>query len=358
MSSDKDSAPARRSFFPTSYSKKESRKEKYNVTFSPYARSLKLESLDLSDKEKSHMWWQKSDYEDFARVNRIISKAMLVGGGTERWLRSKSSSSSSSSSTISSNEHTDCNNNNNSISRTTTKDKWWHKFGHSRRGLEHFVSTAEGRQRHLNVRSATRAIIEEQQRQRMFLPKGYSDVDKFRTVYLKETHWARVLARAYGDSDADAVQMNFDETRRKSREYYLKKHFDIHNHSDYSTSTNYDMHLPIFMKTIYNTISPPKHSTKKMNLDANTSSQIRFRKSQVSISGNKLQENDDDDDATISSTSSEDSSASSIAKMAAGWHGDESSSPDDMSSVLIGMGISTKPRPGISTKPRPNITVG
>ena len=225
----------------------------------------------------------------------------------------------------------------------------------------------------MNSRSVIRSVIEEQQRQRMFLPKGYAEIDKFRTVSLKETHWARVLAHAAGESDADAVKTNFDDNQRKTREYYLKKNFDDNNSSDYHIATNNDMLrlMPIFMKTA--DTSPKHHSTKKLNLDANTASQICFRKSQV-ISGKLLHDHkksssmtkekmksisnklhreqpilgeekkyqDDDDDSTALSTSSEDSSAS-LAKKAAGWGGHESS-PEDMSTILIGMGISTEPR--------------
>jgi len=341
------SAP-RRTLFTTSYSKKEVKKEK-NVSFSPYARCLKLESQNLTAQEKTNMWWQKSDYDEFARVGRIISKAMLQGG-SEIWLRSKSPSSSLTLSGSNTDE---------------MRDKWWCKFGHSRRGLEHIASNAEGRQRYMNGRSAIQSVMQEQQRQRMFLPKGYADVDKFRTVYLKERLWARILARALGESDADAVDTNFDESRRKPRKYYLKKHFD--NNSDYISTSN-ELHLPIFMKAIITS----KRSNKKLNLDDNTASQIqrRFQKSKVIPVSSKSQEEknkrsegkaktkkfanlesstaneeekyegndaDNNDDASIEGPSS-----SYLAKVAAGWGGDESQ--EDMSSVLIGMGISTKPK--------------
>lgn len=361
------------------------------MSFSPYARCLKMGFQNLTDEEKSNMWWQKSDYDDFARVGRIISKAMLEGG-SKVWLTSKSSLSSP---TISGSDiHCDSTTKDDTtidslLSSTgivnpllhhdniserkeqefyEMQDKWWHKFGHSRRGLEHFDSNTEGRQRYLNGRSAIRSVMEEQQRQMMFLPKGHADIDKFRTVYLRETRWAKILSRAAGESDENAVQTNFD-FRRKPREYYLKKHFD--NNSNYVSTSN-EIHLPIFMKAIITT----KRTKKNLNLDANTISQIRFRKSQAAPVSSKLQEKknkrsegkaktkalnksanrvlitankekesvDNDatysDDASISSISTEDSS-SSLAKIAAGWGVDESK--EDMSSVLIGMGISSKP---------------
>jgi hypothetical protein len=339
---------------------------------------MKMEPQNFTDEEMSNLWWRKSDYEDFARVGRIITKAILEGG-SEVWLESKSTPSSPRRS------GSDTDRNSRAISQPTTKDdfmidsssssssssnpplhydylsesksqeffemreKWWHKFGHSRRGLEHIASSAEGRQRYLNGRSAVRSVKEEQRRQMMFLPKGYSDVDKLRSVYLKQTQWARILARAAGESDADAVQTNFDESRRKPREYYLKKHFD--NNSDHVSTSN-EMNLPIFMKNSMSSI----HLSKRLNLDANTVSQICFRKSQILPLISKPQEKQrsespplDEEKKSESDDANDDNdatSSSSLAKKAAGWGGDESH--EDMSSVLIGMGTSTKA----------NITVG
>ena len=70
---------ARRSLFPSSYNKKQQRKDKnLTVTFSPYARQKLVESVKhMTEVAKTDVWYTKSDYEDFAKVSRIISKAML-----------------------------------------------------------------------------------------------------------------------------------------------------------------------------------------------------------------------------------------------------------------------------------------
>ncbi len=358
----------------------------------------------MSDEDKSQIWWQKSDYEEFARVGRIISEAMLEGG-SEIWLRSSSllsypgkssdngegngkfnvptatkddsmiESSLSSPDVANPPMHNDCNFENNSNESCDIRKKWWHKFGHSRRGLEHIASDAEGRQRHTSCRSAMRAAIEEQQRQMMFLPKGYADVDKIRTAYLRQTHWARILARAAGESDADAVRTNFDEARRKPREFYLKKQYDVY--PDCILTSN-EIRFPIFMEAAMSS----KRTIKKLKLDAHTQSQICFRESQVLSASGKLQKNNNDgsegrgepksasrrmsslrkdekaqidhtrksgdannsDDVPLSP--SRKSPKLSLAKMAAGWGADDAK--EDMSSVLLGMGISAKH----------NITVG
>eukprot|EP00536_Pseudo-nitzschia_multiseries_P016894 jgi/Psemu1/138694/gw1.1277.2.1 len=241
-------AAPRRSLFPKAYTNKKAQqqpKKEKHVSFSPYARCLKLEPLNLTEEEKAELWWQKDDYEDFSRIGKIISKAMLEGG-SEVWLRSKCSSSlsSPSPSPSPSSSPTPIDSEQQELlgSSEEIQTKWWHRFGHSRRGLEHITASgAEGRQRHSTARSAIRCVLDEQKRQRLFPPKkttttttttkGYNnnnccclDADKFRSVYHPKTQWARLLARAAGDSDADAVRTNFDETKRKSREHYLRRH--------------------------------------------------------------------------------------------------------------------------------------
>jgi len=395
-------APGQSSF--SKLNSKELKKEKC-VSFSPYARCLKLEPQNLTDEEKGRLWWQKSDYEDSARVRNILSKEILDECGSGVWFRSKCAPSCSPSTTSYGVKKF---NNNTKDATTTSKDgamvgssssstganaplhlcdhesesksqefyemqgKWWHEFGHSRRGLEHIVSVSEGQERHLNARSVIRSVLEEQKRQNIFLPKGYFDADKVRSVSLKQTQWARLLARASGESDADALKANFNELRRKPREYYLKEHFD--NNSKYAAMNN-DLDMPNFMRTL----SSPTRPTKESNLSPNTFSQICLRRSRVISVKRKLKcddkrkkskatgkkkmsiksafqessitfeekgnddtavENNDDD----ASTSTEDSSRSSLAKMAAGWGGDESLPQEDMSSVYIDMGIIGTPK--------------
>ena len=366
----------RRSLFPKTYTKKESKKGRH-VSFSPYARCLKLEAQNLSDEDKSRMWWQKSDYEEFARVGRIISKAILEGG-SEIWLRSSPllsspgksidngegngpkttkddsiiGSSLSSSDAENPLRHHDNDSENNSDEFCEIRNKWWHKFGHSRRGLEHVASDAEGRQRLASCRSGIRSVIEEQQRQRMFLPKGYADVDKIRTAYLRQTHWARILARAAGESDADAVRTNFDEARRKPREFYLKKQRDIY--PDCILTSN-EVRLPFFMEMTMLS----KQTVKKLNVDAHKGSdELKSSKRKISslCEDEKAQidqtrksgdaNNSDDVPMSPSRSPSRISPKSSLAKRAAGWGIEDGH--EDMSSVLIGMGIASKH----------NITVG
>jgi hypothetical protein len=368
----------RRALFPSSYSKKEARKNKnLHVKFSPYARQKQVESVkDMSEADKTEIWWQKSDYDDFSKVSRIISKAMLEGG-SEVWLLSKSPTANDGSATS---KKTDSPVPASPSKATTplalaatknvleasasgeaprkrdlkavqafhdTRSEWWHKFGHTRRGLEHLASSGEGKQRHGNVRAAIRAVLDEQKRQEMFLPAGYWDVNKIKSIYVQQTHWAKALARAMGEFDAEEVRCNFDINTRKPREFFLKEHLT----KDARDADN----LPVFMQTVL------AISAHKLDMDANTASQICFRNNPRSMdSSMQLKRRDsfsdmlqsreppilplDDlpeekkcevDDLIVSPKSQE--SPNNLAKQAAGFIGEDSKDKDQLK-ILTGMG--------------------
>jgi hypothetical protein len=94
--------------------------------------------------------------------------------------------------------------------------KWWCKFGHSRRGLEHIVSVEEGRQRQKLVNASITAVLEEQRRQRL----SRRDPNKIASISMQYTSWAKDLARAAGEADAEAVRSNF-HAKAKGRLSYL-----------------------------------------------------------------------------------------------------------------------------------------
>lgn len=272
-------AVRRRSLFP-SYEEKKPRMNNNHVTFSPMARVVTVKSKnDMTFDEKSDVWWQKSDYEDFRKTGRIITKAMLEGGG-EIWLTGGSSTTSS-------------NNRNDPASlasstkdATNANDKWWHKFGHSRRGLEHVVSIEEGRQRQMNVKNAIRAVLDEQTRQKMY---KRVDPEKLRHVALQHTMWARDLALASGASDADAVDQSFSEGRR-SREFFLLKMSRNKTQQPLSGSVKVEpKNIPQFMQPSHHTtlnrpLSARMTGIPANQLDAHTASQIQFRRQKMHAS--------------------------------------------------------------------------
>jgi hypothetical protein len=321
--SSNDAPKKRRSLFPSYESSGgKSRPTIKPVAFAPMARVVTIKSKnDMPDEEKGDVWWQRMDYDDFRKTGRIITKAM-VQGGSEIWLQHSTSSSDNDTAKTDSDP---------ADMITATGDKWWHKFGHSRRGLEHVVSMDEGRQRQLNVRHASRSVIDEQGRQKMY---NRQDPDKLRAVSLTNTSWARDLALAAGSSDADAVKSNFDSDR-KSREFYLIKMART------SPTLNNSRHVPEFMQ-------PAKHTARATlpqarMLDAHTSTQIRYRRQQNIDtaaadldSSSKKSDDSQESSEPIRDPDPEEKKSGTMAQLAAGFS--VSGEKVDMAAVLSGMG--------------------
>lgn len=262
----KSNTSKRRSLFPPTNNMAVT-KNKNHVTFTPMARFTSIKSFnDMDELEKSSIWWQKEDYDEFRKTGRLVSKAILQGG-SEIWLASNQSwqlpNQGKSATLRRALENADT---------EDTDEKWWHKFGHSRRGLEHIASMDEGRQRQANVRNSVKAVLIEQRRQRAF---HREDPDKVRMVSLQYTSWAKDLALASGASDADCVTKNFDDENRKSREFYLLKFSRSNQSIINSSSTNAAATvIPTFMKPSTAMMVRPNR------LDQNTMSQIKFRQTQ------------------------------------------------------------------------------
>lgn len=333
LGSDQPSGARRRSLFPVY--KTQQNHSNNNVHFAPMARVVTVKSKqDMTEEEKSDIWWQRSDYEDFRKTGRLITKAMLEGG-SEIWLASNQS------------WLTPDNNRAGTLKRAfkmaggkersvsvtnpqeTAGDKWWHMFGHSRRGLEHIASGEEGRQRQANVKTAIQSVLDEQRRQKMY---HREDPEKLRMVSIQHTSWARDLALAAGASDSDAVKSNFDD-QRKSREFYLLKLSRANK-----TTTTQERVIPQFMQPIMAASS----QTQQRLLDANTSAQIRFRQKQLGVQSPTLSRAD----SPMASNSLEPihdptpvvDNGESVAKRAAGFSHGPASEKVNMAAVLSGMG--------------------
>jgi hypothetical protein len=312
----------RRSLFP-SYEEKKPRTSN-SVTFSPMARVVTVKSRnDMTLDEKSDVWWQKSDYEDFRKTGRIITRAMLEGGG-EIWLTGGSSTSSTSKKKK----------NEDGCESAENGDKWWHKFGHSRRGLEHVVSIEEGRQRQMNVKTAIRAVLDEQARQKMYKRE---DAEKLRHVALHHTMWARDLALASGASDADAVDQSFSEGR-KSREFFLLK---MSRNKAPAGSVKLDpKNVPLFMQPALH--SRPSNARIGANiathhLDAHTASQIQFRRQKLQPDPTQsMPERELESQEQVHDPNPDETSKASLAQKAAGFSADHEKV--NMAAVLSGMG--------------------
>ncbi|KAL3913671.1 MAG: hypothetical protein SGILL_006396 [Bacillariaceae sp.] len=276
---DSEQTKQRRSLFPTYETKSPSDRKDLHPHFSPMARVVTIKSLkDMNEQEKAHIWWQKPDYEEFRRTGRMITKVMLEGG-SEIWLATNQSWQMPNQGKAQTLQHAY------SLAERQaafkkgdlkakhdyedTRDKWWHKFGHSRRGLEHIASIDEGRQRQGNVKTSVRAVLEEQRRQKVF---HREDPEKLRMVSIQNTTWAKDLAMASGASDADCILKNFDDDNRRTREFYLLKFSRANQSSNVPAASKKVM--PAFMKPMM-TMQIPKN-----RLDAHTTSQIRYRQAQ------------------------------------------------------------------------------
>ncbi|KAL7511716.1 hypothetical protein ACHAXN_008686 [Cyclotella atomus] len=252
------SPDGKRHLFPAYEGKNNDKKVDDNrkITWIPMARVLTIPSRkDIPLSQKAQVWWQKSDYDDFKKTGRIISKAMECGGSeiwltsTNAWGKGQQSRASASqqeakkqnivdkneqlvgkeSDTDSeyvkalekyTNRSTTKSNDTSSSSDSNFGNKWWCKFGHSRRGLEHIVSSSEGKARQQSVLLAIEKILEEQKRQRVTRTK---DPNKLRNVAMQYTSWARDLALAAGAADHEAVETNFDVSAKSRSHHFAEK---------------------------------------------------------------------------------------------------------------------------------------
>ncbi|KAG7354709.1 hypothetical protein IV203_004065 [Nitzschia inconspicua] len=344
-----EQASKRRSLFPTYETKAPSEKKDLHPQFAPMARVVTIKSLkDMSEHEKAEIWWQKPDYEEFRRTGRMITKAMLEGG-SEIWLATNQSWQMPNQGKAQTLQHAYSLADHHAAFQKgdlkakrdyeDTRDKWWHKFGHSRRGLEHIASIDEGRQRQANVKTSIKAVLEEQRRQKAF---HREDPEKLRMVSIQNTTWAKDLALASGASDADAVQKNFDDESRRTREFYLLKFSRTNQSINVSQSSKKVM--PAFMKPMMTMQIPPNR------LDANTMSQVRYRQArqQPEKTLQKRVVSDLPDLSSVPIRDDDDShSNSTMAKKAAGFASGEE--VGNMSAILTGMGGMGPPMSKTST---------
>jgi hypothetical protein len=315
----------RRSLFPAYEVPKEGKKN-LHVEFADMARVMTVKShKEMDEGDKADVWWQRSDYDEFRRTGRMIVRAMLEGG-SEIWLATSQSwqmpnqgrqttlkNALSLSEQKKAFEKGDINA---KRQYEAARDKWWHTFGHSRRGLEHIASIDEGRQRQGNVRTAVKSVVDEQWRQKAF---RRDDPEKLRMVSIQHSSWARDLALAAGASDADVLRQNFDDSNRRSREFYLLKF--SRTQSSNSAPTESGKVVPAFMRPVMPISVGPNR------MDVNTLSSIKFRNAQTKKATPKPP-------TLVKPLSAE--SRESMAKQAAGYASGKEGL--NMSAVLTGMG--------------------
>lgn len=195
---------------PKSIMTRETRKAKKNVRFAATARLITIfphKNLPLSLKHQ--IWWQRTDYRNFKKTIDIITRELLQHASNEVWFLGAEDNRYATPDVVSKENEFGL--------------KWWCQYGHSRRGLEHIVSTEEGRFRQRNVEKAMAAILTEQRHQNK---ENKRDPRKLGMAAAPYNAFARDLSQAIGRSDAQAVQVNFDSSKTKGFRHFLPSKYD------------------------------------------------------------------------------------------------------------------------------------
>ncbi len=265
-------SPSRRSILPSTYLEKENKKKNLRSSFSPYARVLAIESQkDLSEDEKNEIWWQKSDYEDFRKATSKLVKSML-NENIHGWLGLNDDSAqalhppplhliskdkgTSPKRQLPAKSMAEEQENLHHVSQKAKLDQcdgarvcsWWDRYGE-------LACFHESRSRQTHIKSAIRVVLDEQRRQRMF---RMPDPMKIRLSYIQATSWARDWAHALAAATAEEVSGNFSTTSDSGR-------------AASSLFTAKEALSAVLAKTTIQV------GTAMNRLDANTSSQVRFR---------------------------------------------------------------------------------
>jgi len=192
-------------------------KPKKQVKFSPEAEDCPTPSpYSAPLLRRNEIWWQRNEMDEFKKAARIITKSLLTGKG-EVWLSTNSNivehNKENPYDDMKEEESDDCDEHANG-------SKWWCRFGHSRRGLEHLCNMDEGKSRHKNALLATKAVIDEQHRQRM--TAGEINEHVLASTSRQYTSWARDLAHAAGLADQEAVLSRFSSLINSRNDYVLQ----------------------------------------------------------------------------------------------------------------------------------------
>lgn len=190
------------------------KKKKHNVrkhvTFSTTARLITIyPHKDLPPTLKRQIWWQRTDYKNFKKTIDIISRELLQHVSDDVWFLGAQDQRF-----VAPTERSEEN---------QFGAKWWCQYGHSRRGLEHICSMAEGRYRQQNVERATTCTLIEQERQNL---SERPDSRKLAMAAFRFTSFARDLARAVGKADAEAVRVNFEASKMKDFRHFMPSKYE------------------------------------------------------------------------------------------------------------------------------------
>lgn len=193
----------------TSKSKQTFKKMEKQVKFTVEAKICPSPSpYTTPTLRRDEIWWQVKEINEFRKAARIITKTSLTCKN-RTWL----SQSNSEQNKENQSHHKE------KLSDDEDVSKWWCRYGHSRRGLEHLCNIEEGKSRQKNAKVATQAVIEEQELQRM---AGEIDNTQIASVSRLHTSWARDLAYAAALADQEAVLNGFSPLIKSRNDYVLQ----------------------------------------------------------------------------------------------------------------------------------------
>ena len=200
-------------------------KQPKHVRFSPTKTEVRICPLyKMTPEERAQTWWSSEEFDNIKRSMLVLIQPSEIEHLCQTWLAADT-------------ENMQKNKKIDDDTATEKKDNvgsksWWHKYGDSRRGLERYADK-NNMQILDSYQEAVFQVLLEQERQRRqcecwwpfdtasFDDKRREEAEKIAKIYMEYTAWSRDLALASGASDADAVLCDFDDSKRKSREYFL-----------------------------------------------------------------------------------------------------------------------------------------
>jgi hypothetical protein len=232
---------------PNSYLPRQNSAElsKFHVKFSPVTSVVYIRPLQyVSVEERKKIWWQLADFEHFKGEIFLLAKpeeqevacGALWNHTQHKPKQQQQQQQQQQQTTMEArdeahpwlaNEPT--------IGTTTAKfesdigddeanPSWWQKY----------AASNQAKQITDSYKKAIKIVLHEQKKQGGFWAK--KDPEKIARLYHEYGAWSRDLALAAGASDADAVKTDFDDSKRKTREFFLLKQVlkhdrKVHKHS-------------------------------------------------------------------------------------------------------------------------------
>ena len=202
----------------------------------------------MTAKEKSDYWYNIRELNEFKIGIHVLLNSEEQTSACQQWLLQRSRQMAT-------------NDSGNDPRNASSSKQWWHKYGHSRRGLEKF-SADTAKQTVASHTLAVNKVLQVQSKQKYLLFSKDDPAEELASVYREYTAWSVDLALAAAASDRDAVLTGFDDGKRKTREFFLLKQLYKAAGPGQGQHHNYCRlkHEPPFMKP-KGVFKPPAHNS-------------------------------------------------------------------------------------------------